>query len=240
MTTKTNARKAAAALKASQRKAALANFAKAARQEGRALNTLADMVKGLIAKAWITTADGKNVPTDDAKEVRAVYLAAHLAGRLPSLHNLTDAAALKTAAAIVKKPGSKAVKTKADARQTPEEETILAAGRKSWERLLKAAGLEPVTARAKSAKRKPKAGQGAAAKPDDKSATIPLAKAAPYMPPKVQDREQVTAWVREHIALIRATIEQANQKLMAKSGETLPVAMCSAIEDCKRALDAIK
>ena len=120
-------------------------------------------------------------------------------------------------------------------RRTKVEQAAYAGAKVAWSRILKVAGLVTVEKRGGKAPT-PKAPD----KAPEKGATVPAAVAAKYMPPKSADKETATAYVRQQLKMLSTFIEAANQRAMKATGETLPVAICSAVEDCCKAVAAVK
>lgn len=155
-------------------------------------------------------------------------------GNLPVAERLAKARVARDSADADGKGNLKAGQTR---RRTKVEQAAYNAAKVAWGRLLSAAGLKTSEKRGGNTTPKVKAADKTA---PVKGAAASAADVAKYMPPKSADRETATAFVRQQLKMLSTFIEAANQRAMKASGETLPVALCSAVADCCAAVAAVK
>jgi hypothetical protein len=158
--------------------------------------------------------------------VRNTYKAAYIAERLRlEGSNQPEAKRLEMAETILKSANAEGTGDlkKGQRRRKPEEEKMYKASGTAWSRILAQTGHAPVKAASngnKGKKRKPKAGQGAAA-PTEK--VVPLKDVAKYVPPARKDLTvtALAAWCQSAANNGLALSETLQQKA-AKTGEPGP------------------
>lgn len=154
---------------------------------------------------------------------------------LPTPERLAKARLARDAADADGKGNLKAGQTR---RRTKVEQAAYNSAKTAWGRLLSAAGLK--TSEKRGGNVTPKAPAKGTAPTPAKGAQASAADLAKYMPPKSADKETATAYVRQQLKMLSTFIEAANQRAMKASGETLPIAICSAVSDCCKAVAAVK
>ena len=193
----------------------------------------------------VKAALGKVLPSSDKPADKALFAltrhsfqSGHMAdvlfagSNLPASEQLAKARQARDAADGEGKGNLKKGQTR---RRTKAEQAAYNSSKTAWSRLLSDAGLK--TSEKRGGNVTPKK---APLKTPVKGAPASAADLAKYMPPKSADKETAVAYVRQQMKLLSTFIEAANQRAMKVSGETLPIAICSAVADCAKAIDAVK
>ena len=193
----------------------------------------------------VKSALGKVRPDSDKPADKALFAltrhsfqSGHMADVLYSGSNLPDAekvAKARLARDAADADGKGNLKAGQTRRRSKVEQAAYNSAKTAWSRILRAAGL--VTSEKRGGNVTPKGKVKAA---PAKGAQASAADVAKYMPPKSADKETATAYVRQQLKMLSTFIEAANQRAMKASGETLPVAICSAVQDCCAAVAAVK
>jgi hypothetical protein len=231
--------KVTAAVRAANAKAAQTAVEFAAMKGSESRRLVIDAVKAALGKVL----PNSDKPADKAlfALTRHSFQSGHMAdvlfagSNLPASEQLAKARLARDAADGEGKGNLKKGQTR---RRTKPEQAAYNSAKTAWSRLLSDAGLK--TSEKRGGNVAPKKGATPAKGAPVKGATVSAAEAAKYMPPKSADKETAVAYVRQQMKLLSTFIEAANQRAMKASSETLPIAICSAVEDCRKAIDAVK
>lgn len=227
--------KTSAAARKAQLATNLSTVALTAMREGQSLQAAIEAVRATI---------GKTQPSKELfDETRHVYQSGRMAFALYAGSNLSDLECIAKARVARDSAGAdgKGNLKAGQRRRTKAEQAAYDASRQAWARLIRAAKIvtrEPRGGKKPGKQTAPPKGPKRAAEP--KTVTMPAAEAAKYVPPIGSDPDKAAAFVRQQAAMLLAYVEAANQRAMKASGNTLPIAICTAVADFKVAIDKAK